>query len=306
MLRCMFHADDCGLTPGVTEGILEGIRRGRLQSASVMAGGLRAAEAMAALRGLPQAFAAVHLNVLEGKACADPGRVPDLVDEAGFFRLSLSALLWELFRGGRKAERLKEQIHAEFCAQIDAVRQGLGRDAVRLDGHLHVHAIPSLAPVMEEIIGSYPVEYLRVPHELRYVPRLPASRRIPGILCREMLAAWSGPLRALALRRGIAVPDYFVGAYASGSMSLEALRRGLEKTARAAAARGGPALVEIMLHPGRADNGAGGDRAAWYGASHYAKAHNRPQREAELALLLSAQFADMLRELGIVTVSPAG
>lgn len=308
VLRCLFHADDCGLTPGVTAGILEAARRGRLQSTSIMAGGLDAAGAAAGLRALPQVFAAVHLNLLEGKAGTDPGLVPDLVDGRGFFRLSLGALLVGLFNGGKRAQRLCEQIHAEFCAQIDAVRQGTGREAVRLDGHLHVHAIPSLLPVMEDIFRSYPVEYVRVPHEPRHMPPVPRSRLLPGVLCRELLAAWSPRLRALALRHGVAVPDYFVGAYASGSMSLAALRRSLERVSRlagAARATGAAPLVEIMLHPGRNDTGNGAEQAAWYGASRYAKAHNRPEREAELTLLLSDGFAELLKEFGLVPLVPS-
>ncbi len=304
MLRCIFHADDCGLTPQVTRGILEAVDKGRLQSTSVMAGGLHADAALAAMRARPETFAVTHLNLLEGKACADPALVPDLADAEGFFRLSLCTLLIGLFNGGKKAKALREQIFIEFCAQIDAVRQGTGREKVRLDGHLHVHVIPSLLPVMEKIMRKYPVEYLRIPFESRYLPRLPASRMVPGVLCRELLAFWSPPLRRLALQLGVPVPDYFVGAYASGSMSLVALRQGLERAGRCAAKAGKHgALAEVMFHPGHI--GVGGDaQAAWYGRSAYAGAHDRPEREAELALLLSDGFMDMISELGLATLSP--
>ena len=314
-IPCIFHADDCGMNQGVTEAILTAIRLNRLQSTSVMAGGSYAVEAMAALREHPKAFVGVHLNLLEGKASADSALVPDLVDKNGFFHLGLFSLWQKLALGDSGfRESLKEQVFTEFCAQIDMVQQHMGsaslqpeiRPSVRIDGHLHVHCLPPLRPVMEKILRRYPVSYLRIPLEGRYWPGLPPAQAVAGILRRELLAFWSAPLRKMAQSMGVPVASCFIGAYASGSMTLAVLRRGLEYAARKAAhsANGeAPALVEIMLHPGYGDTALFSEKTGWYSGSHYVHAHARSERDAELQMLLSPDFAGLLQEFAFTPVT---
>lgn len=280
------------MTEGVTRAVIECLDAGSLQGTGVMAGGSHAESAMRQLRARPWAFVAVHLNLLEGKACAPLSHIPDIVDTAGFFRHTFGSLWRALtFGSHRKQERLREQAFMEFRAQIDAVRQGTGNETIRLDGHLHIHAMPGLLPVMEALFLAHPVSYVRIPFEARYFPALPPRLLPGGVIRRELLAAWSRPLLSLAAKHGISTPDAFLGAYASGSMNLENLRQGL-----AALTNQKTEFVEVMLHPGDISRKNIAEECAWYAHSPYRAAHESPSRRAELAMLRSTGFAAALGE----------
>ncbi len=265
-MRCLPVADDCGITCGATETIFRCMDAGRLLGTSVVAGGAYAEEAGVAL-GMRLAAnaelrAGVHLNVLEGVCSAHPSDVPLLAHKNGQFKHSLMSLWRALtLNAPRMKEALREQVEHEFRAQISAVLQSIGKGFVAgqkekfqqqdmpiyFDGHLHVHALPALLPVLEKLVREYSVKHVRVPSEIRYM--LPSSPLLclTGVLRRELLAFWSGPLRSMLERNEVQCPDFFIGAFCSGSMTLPRLQAGLAAVQKKATEN---SLVEIMFHPG--------------------------------------------------------
>ncbi len=326
-MRCLPVADDCGISPGITRAILRGIDSGALRGTSILAGGANTLEAALALAARRRGMATppeigIHLNLLEGNASAPARDIPLLADERGIFRHSLASLWAALaFSSRRKKEALLTQVEREFSAQIECVQSLLcpnipeedtsaanngivppgevhapGGSARRapatpplyLDGHLHVHALPALRPVLESLLQRYSVARVRVPREPRFLPPVPLALCITGTLRRELLSFWSGPLRALLRRYGVTVPDFFLGAFCSGSMTLPRLRAGLARVR--ALARRDDALVEIMLHPGEqapVDTNAPG--------LSYAAFYRSPAREAEARMLFSAEYHHLMR-----------
>ncbi len=299
-MRCLTLADDCGLTPGVTETILRCVDADALCGASVMAGGACAREAARAmgerLAGRPSRRVGVHLNLLEGRCTAPVADVPLLADGEGRFRHNLGTLRAALvFSSRRKRAALLEQIAREWAAQADLVRTEAGRGFGRadglslyLDGHLHVHTLPELRPVLLELVESVRPIHVRVPVEPRY--RMPAepALRVIGSLRRELLGRWGRPLRSALLERGVAVPDVFVGAFCSGAMTGSRLKAGL---ARAAALAGPDDLVEIMFHPG---GFSPEERTGTTASLPYAGFYLSLNRRREAELLLSSDFNRLL------------
>lgn len=98
------HADDYCISPHSSEDILNCIRTGKLDSISVLTN-------MSCYEVYAEKFCneqhlwpkqpklSIHLNFMEGHCLADPGKVPHLVDEHGYFHISWGTLFFfmELF-----------------------------------------------------------------------------------------------------------------------------------------------------------------------------------------------------------------
>jgi predicted glycoside hydrolase/deacetylase ChbG (UPF0249 family) len=286
-VRCFLHADDCGITRSATNDILECLDRGPLAGASVMTGGAFAKEAFAALAARPGVLAAVHLNLLEGAPTAPASALPGLTQD-GLFRHSLGSLYALLrFSPPGRGKRLLSEIRTEFSAQIDSFRAQLPAFPLRLDGHLHVHALPPLGTLMRELVREHAPAYVRVPLEPFHNPPAPLGLKSGGHLRRALLALWSGPLAAMLDAEGAPHNRFLIGAFASGSLTLERLRVSLAAARRAA--KPGE-LAEIMIHPG----GLGAGEKAPDLKKPYRSFYASPGRKAEKNLLLSRELAEEL------------
>ncbi len=308
-MRRLALADDCGISPGATDAILRCVDAGSLDGASVMAGAPRAREAARSL-ARRSALVGVHLNLLEGRCVAPAGEVPLLVDARGNFRHSLGSLWAALTlasRGSRAS--LAAQIAREWQAQADLVREAAGRKesggAVYLDGHLHVHVLPALRPILLELAESFPVCHVRIPIEPRHMPPAPPALLAVGSVRRELLRAWAAPLRLLLEQRGIPSPEVFIGAFCSGAMNAPRLEAGLARAARSVSSNApAEATVEIMFHPGGFSPEERADPA--FASLPYAAFYTSPARRVEEELLLSPEFGRLLSTYGISRRENAG
>ncbi|MDR2605358.1 MAG: ChbG/HpnK family deacetylase [Desulfovibrio sp.] len=307
-MRVILHADDCGLGRGISEDILLCLKRGPLNSTTLMTGGDYAAEAAAALNAVPGIRVSLHLNLLEGRPTAPPAAVAPLVDENGFFRYSLGALCTALhLLPPRRKRALLSAVRTEFSAQADWLLSrirpaGSGqkpaasqRPPLRLDGHLHVHALPMLKSVMRAFIREYRPEYVRLPLEPRHLPPAPLRLLLAGGLRRELLAVWAASLSGLLDAEGIRYNRFLSGVFAGGNLTLPRLRASLAAVRRAAGqdARG---ILEIMCHPG----GLGPDETGAAVKPAFRAFYLSPARAAEKAMLLSPDLPALLADRGFV------
>lgn len=297
-MRCLPLADDCGVSPSNTQSIMHCIDSGALRGTSILASGdavaLAAVMLAERMRDNPRLKAGVHLNLLEGRCTAQPSSVPMLADRKGRFLHSLPVLCLRLARLSPKGKQaMLAQITLEWQAQIDLVtgllrEQTPAKDVIPyLDGHQHVHAIPALRPALIRILEANSVLHVRVPEEPRYTMPASASLFVVGTLRRELLSAWGRSLRPFLSRAGVRCPDFFLGAFCSGSMTSERLKAGLAKV-HSLAGKANP-LVEIMTHPG----GYVPDEAR-PDDDGFARFYAAPEREQEKQMLLSREYRDML------------
>ena len=290
-MRILTHADDCGLTEGMTRAILDCARTGALLGASVMAGGECVDKAICGLeraisgpRNIPAV--GVHLNILEGRSLLPPERLPRLVSPEGIFRHSLGSLCRALASPfSRSRQSLLDEIAEECSAQTARIQAAVSAPSLYLDGHLHVHILPALRPVLFSLLERFPIDYVRVPAEPRYVPPVPPCLRIAGTLRRELLRLWSHGLPVALNKRGVRTPDSLIGAFCSGSMNLPRLAAGLNHVQRVLY---DDALVEIMFHPGGSDF----DEAPRHLA--YRDFYLASARNDEYALLCSPEFHHLM------------
>ena len=287
-LQCLFTADDFALNRSCSEAIIEAIAQGRLQATSVLAGG----EDQANFKRLSDAkpmFINVHLNLLEGKALTSGGAAFDITTKDNFFCLTLGELIKKLMFSPKR-DGLKQWILAEFCQQIEFVYGYFPQYEMRLDGHLHIHILPPLRDVMANILKKYPINYVRIPSELKYDRNIGAFEKIKGNLRRFLLRFWAQGLRQLIDRNHISTSDYFLGAQASCQLTLDDLDIGLEAITQLNKAS--DPIIEVMTHPVTNDV----DDKLFYKDSRYSAAHVTDQRKNELNLLLSDDIVRILQK----------
>ncbi len=290
-MRVLVHADDCGLSAGLNKTILDCLKAGAIHGASVVAGGDHAQEAAKVLRCGPARMGVppvgVHLNILEGRAVCRAEEIAELVHPDGYFRHSLGSLTALLARPfSRSRAALLKAVAKEWSAQVESIRRAVPDTPLYLDGHLHVHILPALRPVLLSLVEQYAIAYVRVPREERFFAPAPPGLRLVGTLRRELLFFWSRGLPGQLAKRGVRTPDYFIGAFCSGAMTLPRLAAGLAYTAKKASSE---ALVEIMTHPG---SFAPEERDA--AALKYGAFYSSENRARERAMLLSADFRNTL------------
>lgn len=321
-MRCLPLADDCGVSSANTESIFQCIDAGSLCGTSILACG----EALdKAINGLakrlqlnPALRVGVHLNLLEGYCTANPASVPLLVNSQGKFKYSLGKLYFKLlFASAPQKNKLLQQIAHEWQAQIELIQGKMQAACAKsilfyLDGHQHVHAMPALRPALDKILSQYQFIHVRVPEEPRYYVPAPLPLQLTGTVRRELLAHWGRGLRAHLAKTGVAMPNYFIGAFASGAMNAQRLAAGLSKLENLAQKDD---LVEIMFHPGGysaeelqeikaamgINNGTnkGTNQNTGESKDVFSAFYAAPQRDVEKSLLLSKQYQKLLKKHAI-------
>ncbi|NDQ55864.1 MAG: ChbG/HpnK family deacetylase [Acidipila sp.] len=284
--QLIVNADDFGMAEGVNRAILEAHDRGIVTSASLLAGGAAFASAVAMAREAPGLGVGVHLNLTEGRPCADPAHVCALLTPQGFFFPGASRLASRLLR----SRVLLPQIEIEFRAQIEKVRDA-GIEPSHLDGHQHVHMWPSIFALAARLADEYRIPGMRCSRERRApVQGLLRRKGSAGskILKQYGVGVALGLLavgaRKTLRRAGVAAPDYFYGVSATGFLdaaTLEAILRDLPE-----------GVSELMCHPGYTDE-----------ALRASATRLVAQREAELEALTRPEIRNLARELGIQLVN---
>src|SRR5260370_9476020 len=160
MKRLIVNADDFGLAESVNRGIIVAHREGILTSASVLGNGLAFDQAVALSREFRHLSVGVHLNISGGPPVSPASSVPTLVNERGELHLS-PPRVWVGILTGRITV---QEIHSEFRAQVLKIL-GAGVTPTHLDGHLHVHVLPQLSPIVIALAREFGLLYVRCPAE---------------------------------------------------------------------------------------------------------------------------------------------
>jgi predicted glycoside hydrolase/deacetylase ChbG (UPF0249 family) len=270
--------DDVGATFAVTARAVEAWRQGLLEGFSILANGDGCASLREHLAAEPQRElrVAVHLNLSEGPPSAEPASVPLLLDDRGLLARGFAGAL--LGSSSRRRGEFLRQVEIEWRAQIAAVRRLIGDREIRaLDGHRHVHMLPSLFPVAARLAGQEGVPEIRIAREVPYVSAAAIDTLWLGfpanIIKHLVLRLCSLRARQVAHRHELRHPSAIVGILYTGRMSRQAAASGLE-----AASRQGAAVVEVIFHIGRASQEEAG---RWVGSPGMFRFYHHPYRDHE-------------------------
>lgn len=211
-MRLIVNADDLGSSPKVNDAIFSLMQRGITRSASILANGGAADEAIERARTYPQCSFGVHLNVTDGSPLSALERNSPLLDSEGKFRRDAA---WAL--ASRSA--IRKAIFHEWCAQIEYLQKS-GVQLSHVDSHHHLHTNPWLFGILKK------------------VQRKSGLRRVRIALNLRGSADWRKRLWGKLLRMdGTKTTRYF------GSLTDY---RGWAATGRAET----DSMAEIMIHPG--------------------------------------------------------
>lgn len=261
MRRLIVNADDFGIHPARNRGIAEAARAGVVTSVSLIANLEGFDDAVALLSTMPPVDVGLHFNLSEGRPLS--GAHPSLVGPDGRFPGKA-----EMRRRAAENELRAAEVALECAAQRRRLLQA-GLTLTHLDGHQHIHVYGMVAAAIASM-GRETGSWTRLPAEPSELSEgVPEDRRAQIDEYRDLAERARETFAAAGLRTA----DHFRGLALSGRMTPERL---------AALVRSLPeGVTELMVHPGRATEGS---------------AFDGPDREAELAALLSPEFRRALGE----------
>lgn len=296
----ILHADDFGFNVAVTEGIVEAFRAGLLTGTSLLTNAPAAELAVEQWRRLECARRAeglssqaarrqlgdpdapfdlgAHLNLTQGTPLTADVFPGELLDGAGCFP-GPGALYRRLcLRGRRWAHALRDELRAQICWLLDR-----GLTPTHLNGHQYVEMMPVVSEIIVDLTRQYQVPYVRAAVE----PGHWRTSLLPGVklgnFCLSHVKQHYARRWATTLdRAGVAHAAAFFGSSHAGHIDLAIMRHFLRHTRKRL-------LAEIAFHPGRPPREADAQKSI--GDWHDPLALARP---SELAMLCSAQFAELL------------
>jgi hopanoid biosynthesis associated protein HpnK len=213
--RLIVSADDFGMSSGVNAGILRAHREGILTDVGLMVNGQAFDEAVELARSNPTLSVGLHLTLAQGWATAPPAEIPLLADRKGLFRTNpiWSGLRFFFLPG------VRAQLRREIRAQLDKFR-ATGLSLSHVDGHVTIHAHPTVLSILIECAPEYGIRAVRLPSE----PLLPALRFDARHLGRKLFeatvfAALSRHARRRLALACIAHPERMFGLHQTGQIS---------------------------------------------------------------------------------------
>ena len=277
MREVIVTADDFGLSRNINETILKCVDHGALNRVSVLANGLDVDHALVEIRKRPNLGVAAHLNLTEGRALSKPWDIPLLVNTDGVFRYAPAMLLCKtIFATPSLRRSFKEQITRELAAQIERVRS-VDRP-VSVDGHQHVHMVPLVFSALYHVRSHQPYESVRIPREILF----------PGTslfgLIRHVGLNMLAKINRSRLQEHIPHPDFFVGAFMSGKLTLQNVTAALREIPPDAMS------VEVGVHPGQAEKS---ELTEWSGEISW---HYSPWRAREGVMLKELAFMQLVSD----------
>ncbi|MDQ1336988.1 MAG: hypothetical protein QG552_3938 [Thermodesulfobacteriota bacterium] len=238
-MRVIFHGDDFGLTSGVNRGIIRSFREGLLTSASILAAGEAALEAMSLARDAPALDMGVHLTLCDERPVLRPRDLSSIIPSGDRFP-SRNRLLRRIFSG----QIDYREVGAEWRAQVETILHA-GIRISHIDSHQFVHLFPGLLSVCLKIVRAYDIPFVRD----AIVDPASLKAGLRRLIQWIGLAGWSRLYASRLLAPACRVIPSVGFLSAGGRLTREALLHTLTRLQSKTSAP----TVEVILHPGTGD-----------------------------------------------------
>lgn len=230
------NADDFGLCRQINNGILQAHQQGIVTSTSLMAVGEAFAHAVDCCRSVPTLDLGVHLTAVAARPLVSS--CSSLTDTDGNFPAGAGTFTRRWLRGAvRRAE-----LQAEWSAQIERILDE-GIRLTHLDSHQHLHILPGLTEICQQLALRFRIPFVRVPVESPWrfeSPSLHGCKRMTGA---AILGGCWLLGRMVAPRQPLDRTLRFLGFHDGGRLDQKRLLRILRSL------RPGQGY-ELMCHPG--------------------------------------------------------
>ncbi|WP_057915265.1 chitin disaccharide deacetylase [Peribacillus muralis] len=144
MIKLIINSDDFGYSRGINFGIIDSHKYGILNSATLMTNMPGAEHAFELAKENPKLQVGIHLVLTCGHPLLD--NVSSLVDNNGYFRKLNDVYKHKGF--------FLEDVEREWTAQIEKFLVS-GITPTHFDSHHHVHTLPELLPVVQQLSKKY-------------------------------------------------------------------------------------------------------------------------------------------------------
>lgn len=227
--KIFLNADDLGLALSVNRAVYNAHHHGFLSHASLMANGDFFDDALhQVIQKSPDLKIGLHINLTCCKALS--GR-SEITDKNGFLKYNFMTLLFK-----RKNRKMLQTLHHEIEAQFLTLKNA-GIAVSHIDGHEHVHIIPSINTIVRELAQKYQIKRIRELNEgfaetFRYNLKTASAANVIKLLLLKFLSVFNKNQGQVS----------FYSILNTCEITKENLFSYLENTANK--------QVEVMLHPG--------------------------------------------------------
>ena len=161
MSKLIINADDFGLHSAINEGIIVGHTKGAITSTSILASGAAFNEAVDMAKEYPKLGIGIHIALVGGIApVSDPSEIPSLVTNEGVFVDNYIEFMKRIYSGSINYD----EVRTEIIKQVSKIMES-GVNVTHIDGHQHMHVLPSILPIVLEQAMRYKIKAIRVPNE---------------------------------------------------------------------------------------------------------------------------------------------
>lgn len=234
--RLVVNADDFGLCRQVNSGILQAHQEGIVTSTSLMAVGKAFAHAIDCCRSVPTLDVGVHLTVVAARPLLS--NCSSLTETDGNFADGAGTFTRRWLRGAIRHADLR----AEWAAQIERILDE-GIRLTHLDSHQHLHILPGLTEICQQLAIRFHIPFLRVPAENLWrlaAPSIHGCKRMAGA---AVLGGCWLLGRMVAPQQPLTRPLRFLGFHDGGRLDQQRLLRLLRSLKPGHG-------YELMCHPG--------------------------------------------------------
>lgn len=238
MSKLIVNADDFGLHSAVNAAVIDGHRTGIITSTSLLAGGEAFTEAVSMAKNNPKLGIGIHIALVGGlKPVCKPSEVPSLLTSKGVFPETYIDFMKRVYTGKINYSELRNEIHA----QIERIMES-GVHVTHIDGHQHMHVLPTVLPIIIEQAKQHGINAIRIPDEsYLFVNNMYSPVRLLGKVGLSTVAAKARP----TIRdNGMYSTQYFLGMVNGGQINQKTLMGILKYVSKKSGTH------ELMIHPG--------------------------------------------------------
>ncbi len=245
------QADDAGIGEKATQMILEAWEQGLLSGFGIVANKdceNQITESLIKNEKLDCILSA-HLNLTDGMAQNSYVKGASIIKSNGRLKIGFGKALFLLIRGGKVKQQFLQDVYNEWDLQLQFIKQVCGeRKLTVVNGHNHIHMLPSLFSIATQLAAKYGIPYIRVIDEHLVIAKTKDLSKTFFLLniCKRIILAMC---RYQIKRRKIKhtpFSDEVFGVTYSGHVTTGAIKKAIK-----CAEKRGVNSIEIFLHPGQ-------------------------------------------------------
>lgn len=290
-MKAIIENDDFGLSYGFNRGISDSFQRGITQSTCLRVNSYAYQDACSKIRkNIKSIGRGVHVDLTHG-----PFLTKKIINSSGKYGFSFLEYFFKFMLPSKKFIRLvKNEIEAQVAK---AENDGIKID--HINGHDHVHMIPSIFKIFCEVAQKHNIKWIRLVNEPFYlINDFKLNIKIffyGNFLKYILLKIFSATNKPIAHKYGLRTTDAFYGLIYSNHMNTKVMIKSLVN-----ALKNDCKIVEVVSHPAEPnyplDKKTKQDRfTAWFS--------NQKERDIEKQVLVNPAVIRFIKENKIELVS---